>query len=189
LVNAEWIGVAYAPQYPVIFAFSRITRAVARIVGGGRVEQNVFMTRELIRSVVEMAERTSSVDAFDQGQIRRVIRFAETIAGEVMIPIAEVTAINHAKSTRRAAAMVRNRGYNRLPVYHRNISNTIGIVTITTWDIMNSDLLTKPLEGLVKPALYISPRQTIGQLLPLLEKRDNHMAIVVDEYRPKNVIN
>ena len=38
------------------------------------------------------------------------------------------------------------------------------------------------MEGLTKPALYVSPRQTIDQLLPLLRKRDDHMAVVVDEF-------
>ena len=47
---------------------------------------------------------------------------------------------------------------------------------------MDSSLLEKPLEGLTKPALYVSPRQTIDQLLPLLRKRDDHMAAVVDEF-------
>jgi len=79
-------------------------------------------------------------------------------------------------------AMVRNRGYNRLPVYHRNISNIIGVATITTWDMMDASLLEQLLEDLTKPALYVSPRQTIDQLLPLLRKRDDHMAVVVDEF-------
>ncbi len=105
--------------YPVVMIFSRISRWVARAFGGGRIEQNVYMTRELIRSVVDMAERTSSVDAFDHGRIRRVIRFGETTVGEAMIPIAEVTVINQNKSARRALAIVRNQGFNRLPVYHR----------------------------------------------------------------------
>jgi len=152
------------------------------VFGGGVLEQNVYMTRELIRSVAEMAERTSTVDAFDQGRIRRVIRFGDTTVGEAMIPIAEVTAINQTKSSRRAVAMVRNRGYNRLPVYHRNISNIVGVATITTWDMMDVSLLEQPLEDLTKPALYVSPRQTIDQLLPLLRKRDDHMAVVVDEF-------
>ncbi len=168
--------------YPIVMGFSRMSRFAARVFGGGRVEQNVFMTRELIRSVVEMAERTSGVDAFDHGRIRRVIRFGETTVGEAMIPIAEVTAINQTKSSRRAVAMVRNRGYNRLPVYHRNISNIIGVATITTWDMMDPDLIHQPLDSLIKPALYVSPRQTIDQLLPLLRKRDDHMAVVVDEF-------
>ncbi len=168
--------------FPVIFIFSRIARLAARALGGGRIEQNVYMTREQVRSVVEMAERTSSVDAFDRGRIRSVIRFAETTVGEAMIPVAEMTAINHNKSARRAVAMVRNRGYNRLPVYRRNISNIVGIVTITTWDMMDADLVNRPLEELIRPALYVSPRQTIDQLLPLLRKRDDHMAVVVDEF-------
>ena len=162
--------------------FSRVSRFAARVFGGRHLEQNVYMTRELIRSVVEMAERTSTIDAFDQGRIRRVIRFGDTTVGEAMIPIAEVTAINQTKSSRRAVAMVRNRGYNRLPVYHRNISNIIGIATITTWDMMEASLLEKPLEELTNSALYVSPRQTIDQLLPLLRKRDDHMAVVVDEF-------
>ena len=168
--------------FPLVVTFSRVSRFAARVFGGGHLEQNVYMTREWIRSVVEMAERTSTIDAFDQGRIRRVIRFGDTTVGEAMIPIAEVTAINQTKSSRRAVAMVRNRGYNRLPVYHRNISNLIGIATITTWDMMDAGLLEKPLEELTKPALYVSPRQTIDQLLPLLRKRDDHMAVVVDEF-------
>ena len=168
--------------FPLVVVFSRLSRFAARVFGGGVLEQNVYMTRELIRSVAEMAERTSTVDAFDQGRIRRVIRFGDTTVGEAMIPIAEVTAINQTKSSRRAVAMVRNRGYNRLPVYHRNISNIIGVATITTWDMMDANLLEQPLEDLTKPALYVSPRQTIDQLLPLLRKRDDHMAVVVDEF-------
>ncbi len=168
--------------FPLVVVFSRLSRLAARVLGGGVLEQNVYMTREWIRSVAEMAERTSTVDAFDQGRIRRVIRFGDTTVGEAMIPIAEVTAINQTKSARRAVAMVRNRGYNRLPVYHRNISNIIGVATITTWDMMDASLLEQPLEDLTKPALYVSPRQTIDQLLPLLRKRDDHMAVVVDEF-------
>ncbi len=168
--------------FPLVVVFSRLSRLAARVFGGGVLEQNVYMTREWIRSVAEMAERTSTVDAFDQGRIRRVIRFGDTTVGEAMIPIAEVTAINQTKSSRRAVAMVRNRGYNRLPVYHRNISNIIGVATITAWEMMDASLLEQPLEDLTKPALYVSPRQTIDQLLPLLRKRDDHMAVVVDEF-------
>ena len=168
--------------FPLVVVFSRLSRFAARVFGGGVLEQNVYMTREWIRSVAEMAERTSTVDAFDQGRIRRVIRFGDTTVGEAMIPIAEVTAINQTKSSRRAVAMVRNRGYNRLPVYQRNISNIIGVATITTWDMMDASLLEQPLGDLTKPALYVSPRQTIDQLLPLLRKRDDHMAVVVDEF-------
>ena len=168
--------------YPIIFVFSRIARLCARAFGGGKVEQNLFMTREQIRSVVDMAERTSKVDAFDRGRIRRVIRFGETTVGEAMIPIAEVTAINRNSGILRVIATVRRKGYNRLPAYRGNTSNITGIVTVTTWDLLDKSLRDKKLDELIKPAHYVLQFQTIDQLLPTLRQRDDHMAVVVDEF-------
>ena len=168
--------------YPIIIIFSRVARILARLLGGGKVEQNLFMTREQIRSVVEMSERTSSIDAFDRGRIRRVIRFSDTTVGEAMIPISEVTAINHNRSIMRAIATVRRRGYNRLPVYKGNISNITGIATLTTWDLMEKSTTLKTLDDLTKPAQYVLQLQTIDELLPILRQREDHMAVVVDEY-------
>lgn len=167
---------------PIIFVFSRIARVLARLVGGGKKDQNVFMTREQIRSVVEMTELASEVDAFDRSRIKRVIRFGETTVGEAMIPISEVTAINRNRGILRAVASVRRYGYNRLPVYDGNISNIIGIVTLTTWDLMDEELRNRELKELTESAHYVLPFQTIDQLLPVLRKRTDHMAVVVDEF-------
>jgi putative hemolysin len=168
--------------YPVVFIFSRVARLCARLVGGGKAEQNVFITREQIRMVVDMADRGANVDVFDRARIKRAIRFADTSVGEAMIPVAEITAINRNRDTRSAITLVRRRGYNRLPVYSRNISNLVGVITLTTWDLMDQELPDRPLEELIKPAHYVSPYQTIDQLLPILRNRDDHMAIVVNEF-------
>jgi CBS domain containing-hemolysin-like protein len=168
--------------YPVIFIFSRIARLAARIVGGGKTEQNVFITREQIRMVVEMAERGANVDVFDRVRIKRAIRFADTTVGEAMVPVADVIAINHDRNTKDAIRLVHRMGYNRLPVYKRNVSNVIGIVTLTTWDLMNPKLEKKSLADLTTPACYVTPHQSIDQLLPILQAREDHMAIVVDEF-------
>jgi CBS domain containing-hemolysin-like protein len=168
--------------YPIIFIFSRVARLAVRVSGGGKMEQNVFITREQVRMVVEMADRGANVDVFDRERIKRAIRFAETSVGEAMIPVAEMTAINRNSDTRKAIMLVRRRGYNRLPVYAGNISNIIGIVTLTTWDLMDPELPERPLSDFTKPAYYVSSHQTIDELLPVLRRREDHMAIVVDEF-------
>ncbi|MEN8175667.1 MAG: hemolysin family protein [Pseudomonadota bacterium] len=168
--------------YPLIFVFSRVAKIAARATGGGKTEQNVFITREQIRMVVEMAERGTNVDVFDKVRIKRAIRFADTTVGEAMVPVAEVIAINDERSTDDAIRLVRRMGYNRLPVYKRNVSNVVGIVTLTTWDLMDAKLSEKPLEKLITPACYVTPHQTIDELLPILQQREDHMAIVVDEF-------
>lgn len=168
--------------YPVVFIFSRIARLFARLMGAGKFEQNFFMTREQVRSVVEMTEKASAVNAFDRARIRRVIRFADTTVGEAMIPIAEVTAIDHNRSILRAIATVRRKGFNRIPVYRNNTNNIVGIVTLTTWNLMDKTLGEKDLREFIKPAYYVLQFQTIDQLLPILRQREDRMAIVVDEF-------
>jgi len=132
--------------------------------------------------VIDMAEQGAAMDAFGRGRIRRVIRFAETTVAEAMIPIAEATVINHSETARAAIELVRKHGYNRLPVYKNSTSNIVGIVTLTTWDLMDRTLAEQPLASLIKPAFYVSPLQTIDQLLPMLRRRHDHMAVVVDEF-------
>ena len=172
----------YCLTFPVVFVFARIARMAARVLGGGQTGHVLFVTREQIRSVVEMAERGANVDHFDRIRIRRAIRFAETTVGEAMIPIAEVVAINETKATSDAILWVQKRGYNRLPVFEGNISNVVGIVTLTTWDLLDQELQERPLRELVRPAHYVSHYETIDDLLPILSARDDHMAIVVDEF-------
>jgi CBS domain containing-hemolysin-like protein len=67
-------------------------------------------------------------------------------------------------------------------VYRGNITNVTGIITLTTWDLMDGELPTRPLTELVRKAHYVSPYQTIDELLPILREREDHMAIVVDEF-------
>ncbi|MGI9385049.1 MAG: hemolysin family protein [Methyloligellaceae bacterium] len=168
--------------YPVVFVFSRVARLTARLVGVGKSNQPFFITREQLRTVVEMAEHGAAMSAFGRGRIRRVIRFAETTVAEAMIPIAEATTISRDRSTSAAFELVRRHGYNRLPVFENSTSNIVGVVTLTTWDLMDGEIAERPLKSLIKPALYVSPLQTIDQLLPMLQQRKDRMAIVVDEF-------
>lgn len=167
--------------YPIVYIFSRIARLGVRLTGG-RADNNFLITREQIRAVVDMAERSSDVGIFDRERIKRAMRFADTTVGEAMVPVTEIVALNQNRDTKRAVQLVRRLGFNRLPVYSRNIGNIGGIVTLTTWDLMDPEMAEKPLEELIKPAHYVSPYQTIDQLLPILKERDDHMAIVVDEF-------
>jgi CBS domain containing-hemolysin-like protein len=168
--------------YPVIVVFSLVARLAARLGGGRGAAHNLFITRQQIRTVVEMAQRGAHVDVFDQARIRRAARFADTSVGEAMVPLAEIIAIDRRYDTRTAFGLVRRHGYNRLPVYERNTGNVVGVVTLTVWDLMDRELEERPLDELIKPALYVSPLQNIDEVLPMLREREDHMAIVVDEF-------
>jgi CBS domain containing-hemolysin-like protein len=168
--------------YPLIFVFSRVARFGTRVAGGGDTPQNMFITREEIRSLLDISESASDPSTIDRKRIRRIIRFADTTVGEAMIPLADVVGFNEARDMKEAIRIVLKHGYNRLPVYQRNITNVKGILTLSTWDLMNPDLPNRAVSDYVSETLYLSPKQTIDRALPKLQARDDHMAVVVDEF-------
>ncbi|HJN48840.1 MAG: hemolysin family protein [Pseudomonadales bacterium] len=168
--------------YPIIFIFARVARLGTRLAGGGVLPQDLFITREELRVLLDPSEAVSDRSTIDRRRIRRIIRFADTTVGEAMIPLAEVVGFNEMRNTKEAIRTVLQHGYNRLPVYRGNITNVKGVLTLSTWDLMNNDLEREPITDYISTALYLSPRQTIDQALPLLQARRDHMAIVVDEF-------
>jgi CBS domain containing-hemolysin-like protein len=167
--------------YPVIFIFSRIARLAARLVGGP-VKKNVFITREELSVLLDMSESPSDAGKIDRSSIRRIIRFADTTVGQAMIPLADVVGFNEVRGLDEAVQLVFKQGFNRLPVYRGNITNIKGILTLSTWDLLDEKIAEKPISQFITPPLFLSPHQTIDQTLPLLQAREDHMGIVVDEF-------
>jgi CBS domain containing-hemolysin-like protein len=168
--------------YPVIFVFSRIARFATRLVGGKSERQNLFITREELRVLLDDSEATGSGTKVDRQSIRRIIRFADTTVGQAMIPLADVVGISEMRSTADAVLLVMKHGYNRLPVYRGNITNLKGVMTMSTWDLLDERIEERPIGDFIQPPLYLSPQQTIDQTLPLLQARTDHMGIVIDEF-------
>ncbi|MCG6938983.1 MAG: hemolysin family protein [Gammaproteobacteria bacterium] len=168
--------------WPVIFIFSSVARFATRIVGGGVVPQNMFITREELRALLDISDSAANPSQIDRKRIRRVIRFADTTVGEAMIPLADVVGFNEMRNMKEAVRIVLKQGYNRLPVYRGNLTNVKGMLTLNTWDLMDTELADKPISDYIRPALYLSPKQTIDQALPQLQARDDHIAVVVDEF-------
>jgi putative hemolysin len=168
--------------YPVIFVFSRVARVAARLFGGATSGQSGFITKDELRVLIDLSETASDSAATSKQRIRRIFRFADTTVGEVMTPLAEVIGFNEAREMGEAVRRVWASGFNRLPVFRGNITNVTGVMTLSTWDLLLPDIELRPVEEFVKPALYLTPKQNLDQVLPLLRARTDHMAIVVDEF-------
>lgn len=168
--------------YPVVFVFSWSARMIARLAGVKLTSMELFVNREQIRSVVEMAEWGANIDVFDRDRIIRVVNFADSTVGQVMIPIVEMTTLNSEKTTRDAIRLARQRAHFRLPVYEGEHNRIIGAVSFTMWDLMNPTLRDQPLSELVSDVHYVTALQRLDELLPVLQQRHDHLAIVVDEF-------
>jgi CBS domain containing-hemolysin-like protein len=99
-----------------------------------------------------------------------------------MIPLADVVGLNEARPMKEAVRLVMRYGFNRLPIYRGNITNIKSVLTLSSWDLMDPDILQKPISNYMSSVLFRSPKQTIDMALPQLQAREDHMAVVVDEF-------
>ncbi|MDX1382763.1 MAG: hemolysin family protein [Thermoanaerobaculia bacterium] len=176
LRTASWL------LWPIVALFSAVARTAARLVGRRRDAAHLFPATDQLRHVLEMAERASEASVFDRFRIERAIRFADTTVGEQMIPMGEVVGIERSSTTADAVDIVRRQGFHRLPVFEGHMGNVVGVVTLTVWDLLDPDTISRPLGELVRPAHYLSPLQTLDEVRRVLLARDDRMAIVVDEF-------
>lgn len=168
--------------FPVILIFSWVARLAVLIISRKNASQNVFVSKEKIRTLLESAEQAPSGEIFDHKRIKRAIRFSDISAGEIMIPLSDAVILNNSRSLEHAVRLVHQQGYNRLPVYDTDASRIIGILILTTWDLLDPELKERSLSDFLHPAMFVAPSQQAEELLPQLQSRIDHMAVVVDEY-------
>jgi CBS domain containing-hemolysin-like protein len=168
--------------FPIILIFSWFARLAVLVVSRKGGAQNVFVSKEKIRTLLESAEEAPSGGIFDHKRIKRAIRFSDITAGEIMIPLSDAVILNSSQSLGHAVALVHEKGYNRLPVYDTDASRIIGILILTTWDLLDPELTQRSLTDFLHPAMYVAPSQQADELLPQLQSRKDNMAVVVDEY-------
>jgi len=168
--------------YPIVFIFSGIARLVVRLFGVKASRQSLFITREQVRMMLEGAEQAANLDVFDRDRLLRAVRFADITVGEVMIPIAEVTMLSHGQSVAQAIRSARKHGYFRLPVYEDEPGKIIGVLALSIWELMDPRLSERSLSELCRPVLYVVENQPVDEILSDLRHREEHVAIVVDEF-------
>lgn len=168
--------------YPLVVIFATLARLAVRIVGVTPPRQSMFTTREQVRMVLETAEQAANVDIFDRERLLRTVRFASTRVGEVMVPIGEVIMVSHRDSTQEAIELARAHGYFRLPVYEDEPGQIRGALSLDIWDLLDPALYEKSLDELCEPVCFVVVDQLVDEIVAILQARDDHMAIVVDEF-------
>lgn len=167
---------------PLVLVFSSVARLAARWVGGEATPESLFVTRDQLRALMEMAERAPGTHVFDRARIERAVRFPDATVGERMVPSAEMIALERHASLGEATKLVARKGHSSLPVYEGNVSNVVGVVTVTPWDLMDPTMATESLRDRIRPVPYVSPSESLEDVASMLREREEHLAVVVDEF-------
>ena len=172
------LGVLRTVLTPLNFLFTQWKRLLSKVF---RKSADGGITEEELVTLVDQAESEGGLDQHESRLIRAAIEFHDLEVEEILTPRVDIVAVEDTDSMEEIAKIFAENGYSRLPVYHEDIDNIIGVIHEKDFHAARYRGLTSVKE-MLGPMLYTTGNTKISELLRILQREKAHMVIVVDEY-------
>jgi magnesium and cobalt transporter len=151
-----------------------------RLVGGRSGESLRDTVEEMLEAYEESGDRLSDTE---RAMLVNLLEFGELRADDVMVPRADIVALEEQTPLADVVELVRREGHSRLPVYRETLDDVIGMIHVRDllglWGVEPPG---PPLSSLVRQVLFVPPSMPVVDLLIKMRTSRIHMALVVDEY-------
>lgn len=140
--------------------------------------------KELVR-LLRDAQRRELLDADSLGMIEGVLHISEMRVGDIMIPKAQMAAIDRDASIDAIIPLMVDSAHSRFPVTGESSSEVIGILLakdLLSWLAENKDAERFNIRQFLRPATFVPESKRLDVLLREFRQTRSHLAIVVDEY-------
>jgi magnesium and cobalt transporter len=147
------------------------------LVGGRNDADNL---RDTIEELIELEDDGGNAEELTL--FRNVLSVRDVTVDDVMVPRADVKAIDVETTMADVAKIMSECGHSRLPVYRDQLDDVIGMVHIkdllACWEEDQATGITK----IVRKPLFVAPSMPVLELLLQMRVQRLHMALVVDEF-------
>ncbi len=157
------------------------------IIGAENVMSAAFLTEEEIRRFVNVGEKEGAIKETESEMIHSIFDFDDIMVREIMVPRTEMVCVERGAPVNKIVELAVEYGYSRIPVYEGTVDDIVGLVYVKDLLVMlleesPPELEDLNLEEFIKPIYFIPESKPINQLLNEMRRRQEHMAIVLDEY-------
>jgi len=153
------------------------------IMPGKGLKQGPYITEQELRASAEVASEEGQIEEEEVELIHSIFEFGDTIAREVMVPRPDIVAIEDDKTLRDVQALVLEHGYSRIPVYHEDLDDVVGVVFAKdVLKALHQGAVDAPLKEICRPARFIPESKKVADLLREMQAGKFHVALVTDEY-------
>lgn len=188
LLAARWFRPVEVAMIPLAAPLGWLGARLGRRDGEAAPDPRVAEAE--VEALVDEGERSGVLASEPAAMIRNVLDFADRTAKDVMIPRAQVEAIEVDTHIVEVQRLVAESGHSRYPVYREQIDNIVGL--LYTKDLFKAAHFEEEPES-VRPTLriahlmrqsanFVAESQPLSSLLREMRQRRQHLAIVVDEF-------
>jgi putative hemolysin len=174
------ITLLLAPPARMVVGASNV---LTSLLGAEPRRELPMVTEEEIKTLVDAGEEEGIIQEDEKEMIYSIFELGDTLVREVMVPRIDVVALEVETPMLEALDRIMDAGHSRIPVYADSVDDIVGV-------LYAKDLLPPLREGdtsqairsLLRPAYFVPETKKADELLPDLQQRRVHMAIIVDEY-------
>jgi CBS domain containing-hemolysin-like protein len=179
-----------------------VGRVRAALLSAFGVRQNGSARADIEDAIAadEAAGATLSPD--ERAMLRAILKLGDMRVEDVMMPRADIEAIDIESTLSEVIAIYRESGHSRLPVYRETLDEPVGMVHIRdlmawlaeralkqtdkeapSFDFASVDLgISLDESKLVRPLIFVPPSMPARTLLKRMQASRMQMALVIDEY-------
>ncbi|WP_063000525.1 hemolysin family protein [Nocardia mikamii] len=162
---------------------SRLLIMIGNAITPGRGFRNgPFASEVELREIVDMAQQSGVVDSEERRMIQSVFELGDTAARAVMVPRTEMVWIEADKTVAQAMSLAVRSGHSRIPVVGENVDDILGVVYLKDLVPYADRGRSVQVRAVMRPAVFVPDSKPLDALLDEMQRRRNHMALLVDEY-------
>lgn len=136
--------------------------------------------RDTIEELIQLEDNGDNAEELTL--FRNVLSVRDVTVNDVMVPRADIKAVDVETSISDVAKFMSACGHSRLPVFRENLDDVVGMLHIKDllpcWEVDRNTGIGK----IVRKPLFVAPSMPVLELLLQMRVQRLHMALVVDEF-------
>jgi hemolysin (HlyC) family protein len=146
--------------------------------------------RESLEEVIEESDRQSpALSAQERVMLANLLKFGELRVKDVMVPRADIVAVEEKTSLADLVLLFREAQHSRLPVYRETLDDPVGLVHLkSVLGVLEAAdggafrLAEARIASIKRDILFAPPSMPVLDLLLKMQTSHTHLALVIDEY-------
>ncbi len=135
------------------------------------------------QAIIE-AQGDGELDSEESTMLLSILRLDEMQVYEIMTPRTDIDCAGDEASIGDAVELILSSGHSRIPIYHDNRDNIVGVIYAK--DLLNHlydpEKRFAPVGATMRQPIFVPETKKVSELLQEFRTRKNHLAIVLDEY-------
>ena len=169
---------------PFVKVLSASTNLVVKLCGFDPNANEESVTEEEIRMMVDVGQEKGVIEDIQKEMIDNIFDFDDIDVSDIMTHRTDMFAVEDTDSLEQVVSLSIEHGYSRIPVFHEDPDNIIGIVYIK--DLLKYISTSLPKDkgpkDVMREAYYVPFSKSCGALFNEMCEKRVQMAVVVDEY-------